>query len=149
MLCSIAFSITCRRDPYNRPSNPPNKNWPQSFYQRHAKLAASKRRALDWKRYDIYNKTVHWFEVIGKVPQDPDVHPCNAYNMDETGTMLSMPNSAKVVVSKDNKQSCRGARIKRTTISSIECVSADGRCLNPMVIWPASTHCRLEKTIFR
>ncbi|KAF2685483.1 CENP-B protein, partial [Lentithecium fluviatile CBS 122367] len=23
---------------------------------------------------------------------------------------------------------------------SIECVSADGRCLNPMIIWPAVTH---------
>jgi hypothetical protein len=32
------------------------------------------------------------------------------------------------------------ARVKRTTITAIECVSGDGRYLNPMIIWPASTH---------
>ena len=34
----------------------------------------------------------------------------------------------------------RGARVKRVTVTAIECISADGRYLNPMIIWPASTH---------
>lgn len=54
--------------------------------------------------------------------------------------MLSQLGSVKVFVSRDNQRGCRGARVKRTTITAIECVSADGRCLNPMIIWPASTH---------
>jgi len=29
---------------------------------------------------------------------------------------------------------------KRTTVTAIECVSANGRYLNPIIIWPASTH---------
>ena len=60
--------------------------------------------------------------------------------MDETGIMLSLPKSAKVVVSKDNQKGCKGARINRTNVTAIECVSGDGRYLNPMIIWPASTH---------
>jgi hypothetical protein len=60
--------------------------------------------------------------------------------MDETGVMLSMPGTVKVLVSKDDLRGHTGARVKRTVVTAIECASGDGRCLNPMVIWPASTH---------
>ena len=30
--------------------------------------------------------------------------------------------------------------MKRTLVTAIECVSADGRCLDPLIIWPAATH---------
>lgn len=77
--------------------------------------------------------------MIGKELQS--VLPENVYNMDETRVMLSMPNSVKVLVSKDNIQgSCRGARVKRTMVTTVECISADGRCLNPMIVWPALTY---------
>ena len=139
-LGSIAFSLARRRAPANRLCKPPGKNWPQSFYKRHPDLKASKAAALDWNRYDIYDKVVHWFEVIGKVLQDPAVLLENVYNMDETGVMLSKLSSVKVLVCKDNQRGYRGARVKRTTVTAIECVSADGRYLNPMIIWPASTY---------
>lgn len=64
----------------------------------------------------------------------------NVYNMDETGVMLAMLNSVKVLVGKDNIRGYRGARVTRTIVTAVECISADGRCLNPMIIWPASTH---------
>ena len=54
--------------------------------------------------------------------------------------MLSQLGSVKVLVSSDSQRGCRGARVKRTTITAIECVSGDGRALHPMIIWPASTH---------
>jgi hypothetical protein len=60
--------------------------------------------------------------------------------MDETGVMLSMPGSVKVLVSKYDKRDYRGARVKRTSVTAIECISGDGRYLNPMIIWPANTH---------
>ena len=60
--------------------------------------------------------------------------------MDETGVMLSMPGSVKVLVSKDDLRDYRGAGVKRTTVTAIECISADGRSLLPLIIWPASTH---------
>lgn len=34
----------------------------------------------------------------------------------------------------------RGSRFKRTIITAIECVSTEGKYLNPMIIWPATTH---------
>ncbi|TVY89412.1 hypothetical protein LAWI1_G008442 [Lachnellula willkommii] len=137
----MAFNLACQReDPDDRPSDLPYKGWPQAFHKRRPELDASKQQPLDWRRFDIYDKSVHWFEVIGPVLQRSDILPCNVWNYDETGTLLSMPKSVKVVVGKNNKRGQRGARIKRTNITAIECMNADGRYLNPMIIWPASTH---------
>ena len=51
-----------------------------------------------------------------------------------------MLTSLKVLVDKDDAQAFRGAGVKRTMVTIIECVSTDGRCLYPIIIWPATTH---------
>jgi hypothetical protein len=78
--------------------------------------------------------------VIGRVLQDPAVRPENVYNMDETGVMLCILSSIKVLVSKDDPRDYRGVGVKRITVTAIECISANGRSLLPMIIWPATTH---------
>jgi hypothetical protein len=103
-------------------------------------LKASRSRALDWDRFKIYDQVLQWFGVIAKVPQGPVVMPENVWNIGETGTMLSKLISVKGLVSKDNQHGYGGAREERTLITAIECVSASGKCLDPMVIWPAATH---------
>lgn len=121
---------------------PPGRNWPQAFCSRHPELKAKRVKALDWNRHDnnIYDKITNWFEIIGKELHDPVIVPENVYNMDETGVMLSMLASLKVLVSRDDLRTYRGAGVKRTTVTAIECISADGRSLCPLVIWPAATH---------
>jgi hypothetical protein len=78
--------------------------------------------------------------VIRKILQDPAILAENVYNMDETRVMLSMPSSVKVLVGKDDKRNYRGARVKRTSVTAIECISANGRYLDPIIIWPATTY---------
>jgi len=60
--------------------------------------------------------------------------------MDEMGVLLSMLGSIKVLIGKDNIQDYRGAGVKRTTVTVIECVSGNSRLLLPLVIWPALTY---------
>jgi hypothetical protein len=72
--------------------------------------------------------------VIGTVLQDPAILPENVYNMDETGVMLSMLGSVKVLVGRDDVRGHRGAAVKRTIVTAIECISADGRSLHPLII---------------
>lgn len=104
---------------------------------------------MDWRRHDknIYDKITHWFEVIEKELRRPDIDRGNVYNMDETGVMLSMLGSAKVLVDKDDRRDYRGARVKREMVTAIECVSAAGEFLKLMVIWPAKTY-RSNWTVF-
>ena len=139
-IASIAFSATRQRPPADRPLKPPGVNWAKALERRRPELIARKARPQDWNRYNIYDKVTQWFEVIGKELQNPAILAENVYNMDETGIMLSMLNSVKVLVGKDDTRGYRGARVKRTMVTAIECISADGRCLKPMIIWPATTH---------
>jgi len=140
-LPTLAFSIARQRST-NKAAKPPSKNWPQGFQKRHPALRSRRVRAMAWERHEnnIYNKITHWFEVIAEVLQDPAILPENVYNMDETGVMLCMLGSIKVLISRDDPRDYRGAGVKRTMVTAIECISANGRSLLPMIIWPASTH---------
>ena len=66
--------------------------------------------------------------------------PENVYNIDETGVMLCMLGSVKVLISKDDPRDYRGAGVKRTIVTAIKCISANGRSLLPIIIWLAITH---------
>ncbi|KAJ5674366.1 uncharacterized protein N7477_004300 [Penicillium maclennaniae] len=121
---------------------PPGKNWPQGFYLRHPQLKARRLRAIDRKRDDrqIEEKVRFWFAVIGRELADSAILPENVYNMDETGVLLSVLNSLKVLVGKDDLRKHRGTTVKRKLVTAVECISADGRSLHPLIIWPAATH---------
>jgi hypothetical protein len=138
----LAYNITRHRPTTERPPKTPGRNWAKALEKRHPILLARRVKALDWNRHEnnIYRKIVHWFQVIKEVLQDPVVLIENMYNMDEIGVILSMPNSVKILINKYDKRDYKGARVKRTSVTAIECISGDGRYLNPMIIWPASTH---------
>ena len=97
---SIAFSAIRWRPTPDRLPKPPGKNWAKALENRHPELKTRRVRALDWNRHEnnTYKKITHWFEVIGAVLQDLAILAENAYNMDETGVMLSMSGSVKVLV---------------------------------------------------
>ena len=56
------------------------------------------------------------------------------YNIDKTGVILSILDSVKVLVRIHVKRDYRGTRVKRTTITVIECISSGSRYLKPMII---------------
>jgi len=117
---------------------PPGKNWVQKFYKRH-NLKTRTLKPLDWARHDIYDKVAHWFTLMDRVLHDSAVLPENVYNMDETGNLLSNLTSRKYVLHAADRRKYRGATIKRQLVTTIECISAAGEYLSPLVIWPAAT----------
>jgi hypothetical protein len=46
--------------------------------------------------------------------------------MDKTGVLLSVLNSLKFLVGRNELKTYKGAGVKRTFITAIECISADG-----------------------
>ena len=54
--------------------------------------------------------------------------------------MLYILSSVKVLAGKDDPRDYRGAGVKRTMVTAIECISANGGSLLPKIIWPATTH---------
>ena len=66
--------------------------------------------------------------------------PRNVYNMDETGVLLSYHISMKVLVAKGDRTKYRSLPLKREMVTAIECVSTNGRFLDPLIIWPTASH---------
>lgn len=116
----------------------PAKDWPQAFCKRHPELKVARLRALDWRRHEknIYKKIVNWFDLMRAQLEEEGVMQENVYNMDETGVLLSVLGSSKYLVSAEMHKSHRGTDSKRTLITAVECISADGRSLPPLVIFP-------------
>ncbi len=77
-------------------------------------------KAIDWDRHDhhIHEKVVEWFSVIGKELASPVILPENTWNMDETGVLLSILNSLKVLVGRHELKTHRGAGVKRILITA-------------------------------
>ena len=48
--------------------------------------------------------------------------------------MLSIPGSIKVLIGKDDKRNYRGARVKRTSVTTVEYISTDDKYLDPIII---------------
>jgi hypothetical protein len=48
--------------------------------------------------------------------------------------MLFILSSVKVFIGKDDKRNYKGTCIKRTSVIAIECISANSRYLNPIII---------------
>ena len=105
----------------------------------HPELKARRVKAVDWKRHDhnIYDKTQEWHSVMEKELHAPTMLQEIVYNMDETGTLLSASKSLRVLVGRDDLRNYRGAGVQRTLVTAIECISADGHSLDPLIIWPA------------
>lgn len=142
-LRSLALVIRQRRRTApERAGKPPGKNWPQGFYKRNPQLKARRLRAIPWDRHDhtIYPKVAEWFSIIGNELADPAILDENVFNMDETGVLLGKVGSLKVLVGKGELRNYRGGGSQRTLITAVECISASGKRLDPLVIWPAATH---------
>lgn len=99
-------------------------------------------RAMAWERHDhtIYPKVAEWFSVISQELVHPASLAENVYNMDETAVVVVKPGSLKFLVGKNELRDYRGIGSQRTLITAVECISAPGKHLGRLVIWPASTH---------
>jgi hypothetical protein len=54
--------------------------------------------------------------------------------------MLCILGSIKVLLSKDDPRDYKGVGVKRTIVTAIECISANGRSLLLIIIWLAITY---------
>jgi hypothetical protein len=59
--------------------------------------------------------------------------------MDETDILLGDLDTVKVLIARGDKEQRRNRALKRTIITAVKCVFADGRSLPPFIIFPGKT----------
>lgn len=137
-------------DTVNAP--PLGKNWITKFQGRHPEVISTWTRAMDASRVkaDSPEKLVPWFTELKGLLDRYQYQPNNIYNMDETGYGVGVIQSTRVLAVVDVRRGGDGGEQKgkerkkgkvvhvqpgrQEWVTVLECVSALGTALPPMVI---------------
>jgi hypothetical protein len=123
-------------------SYPPiGKNWSTRFLNRYPQLKTMIARAIETSRIKEVTRPliVEWFDVFIKLIHENEILPENIYNMDETGFPLGTIQKAQVIVDSSVRMKYQSQPGRQEWITAVECVSADGISIPPLIIFKGET----------
>ena len=127
------------------PPPPLGHTWLDKFRKRHPQVASVWSRQLDTSRLDAATaeNLAPWFAEMGTILDRHHYKPENIFNMDETGHGIGTTQSTRCLVIREpgkgkGKKATKGTTGRQEWVTTIECVSAAGRALPPMVIFKAT-----------
>jgi hypothetical protein len=112
------------------------KRWMEGFLRRNPILRTKRARNIDSMRVNRATTQVikDWFPRLA-IPIISLIKPENRYNMDESGIMEGMGANGLVVGSSNRRAIQKKQPGSRAWTSFIECISATGKALLPLVIF--------------
>jgi uncharacterized glyoxalase superfamily protein PhnB len=111
--------------------------WHLRFLQRHASISSLYARQLEHSRFNgaTYEAVKCWFDAVVAQLKEHSYKPRNIYNMDESGFGVGESQTTRVLVPVDFSQKQKVVTGKQEWVTVIECISAAGKALKPMVIF--------------
>ncbi len=145
LVCETAEAIRKNRvEAHSGPLGSLGKHWLDRFRKRHPEISTTWTRQLDTARHDATTteNVAPWFAEMGTMIDRHHYKPENIYNMDETGFGIGLTQSTRVLVIRDGgkrsgKKATKATSGRQEWVTSIECVSASGQLLPPLVIFTA------------
>ena len=127
----------------NPPPHPLGKNWASRFVKRQSELQTKWNRKFHSQRARCEDpvRISSWFKLVQDTRVTYGVNDQDVYNFDETGFMMGVAATSKVVTSSDTIG--RATTVQpgnREWVTAIECINASGWCLPPFVILAAKLH---------
>jgi len=118
---------------------PLGKNWLDRFRTRHSEVQGIWTRKIEGVRHKAMSveavKT--WFEAATELVLQHQYPPERMYNMDESGFAVGESQSSRALVNVRENSSWKVIQGRQEWITAIECVSASGVALPPMIIFKA------------
>lgn len=115
---------------------PLGKAWMEGFLRRNPEVKTVRGKTLDSCRLNgATTKIVKEFFSLLTIPEIKDISPDNRYNMDETGILEGRGSNGLVLGAAQKKVIIRKQLGSRCWTSILECISATGRVLTPLVIF--------------
>jgi hypothetical protein len=114
-----------------------NPKWIQRFQNRHPEIGGIYARQLEHIRKEgaTYEHVERWFTAVGEKLEEHHYDPSNMYNMDESGFGIGEEQAIKVLVYLDCAQKHKVVGGKQEWVTAIECISAAGEALAPLLIF--------------
>jgi hypothetical protein len=138
----MAETICCQRyqlskqAPHRRPIG---KRWLDRFRIRHPEIQGVWTRQIESARYTALNNTTvqGWFDAVTDLYIQYRYPPERIYNMDESGFAVGASQSSRALVNIREKSSWKVIKGRQEWITAIECVSAAGIAIPPLLIFKA------------
>jgi hypothetical protein len=111
--------------------------WLYRFLNRHPTIQGIYARQLEAVRFNgaTYDKIKSWFNAVAAKFQERAYQRHNIWNMDEFGFGVGESQNTRVLVSIDVKQKYKAVIGKQEWVTVIECISAAGDSLMPLIIF--------------
>lgn len=127
----------------NPPPLPVGKNWAPRFVQRQSELQTKWDRKFHSQRARCEDPVViqSWFKLVQDTRVAYGILDNDTYNFDETGFMMGVAATSKVVTSSSTVGRATVVQPgNREWVTTIECINASGWCLPPFVILSGKLH---------
>ena len=113
------------------------KSWASNFPRRNPGVHTKKGVSIANQRVHTLYSTVfdNWFSQLNALIMKKAITPTHTWNMDETGNALGPCANQTIVGTTDTKRSYVSTAEDREWVSVIECISALGKSLVPLVIF--------------
>ena len=118
------------------------KNWGERFIKRHPDLQLKFSQRLERQRSVASNPRVleHHFKLFDSTIRKWQIQKSNIWNIDEKGFLLGVAAKVKVVCRQGRKNPRYTQDGNRELITVLECVSAQGIVLPPLVVTKGANH---------
>jgi hypothetical protein len=135
-----ALLAACGQNP---PPQPVGKNWVSCFVNSQSELQTKWNRKFHLQRAKCEDSVAitAWFKLVEETHQAYGILDDDVYNFDETGLMMGVAATSKVVTSSDTVG--RAVVVQpgnRDWVTTIECINASSWCIPPFVILSGKLH---------
>ena len=149
---AVQMAEEIRRSRIQLSKNPPptplvyrpiGQKWLRRFRIRHPEIQGIWTRQIEGARHKAatVEAVKPWFETITELKLQHGYPPERQYNMDESGFAVGTSQSSRALVNIREKSSWKVVQGRQEWITAIECVSASGIALPPLIIFKAKhTH---------
>ena len=126
-----------KKNGYDKPLG---RRWIEGFFARHKELKATKIRRADITRFNgTTTKGIEDFFQSQQIPEIKAIPKENRYNMDECDLIEGQDHNGLVLGHADKTEALQKNPESRIWTTIVECISADGRALTPLVIFKGKT----------
>jgi hypothetical protein len=118
---------------------PIGENWLNRFKSRMPDIAGIWTRQIDAARYKATNHegVKRWFDAVTELWVEHQYTPSHVYNMDESGFTVGASQSSRALVNIREASNWKQIGGRQEWITAIECVSASGVVIPPLLIFKA------------